>query len=203
MSLMVFLAICILGVDVLIYFLYEWAFGESERIRKRHPRCRFERFPVEISAATKPRSDANRAASTVSSTPLPSVPTPRSASLIVASPRPTPRQAPRLMRSTRPCWRRASCELFFRKDARLLQARPKKPRNREGAFCRFCRQRDCIHRSRRVSCTDPGSIENLSTITSLHGQEKDYIAHKPPISPPRPLRGRSASTNGLGMAGQS
>jgi len=56
MSLMVFLAICILGVDVLIYFLYEWAFGESERIRKRHPRCRFERFPVEISAATKPRS---------------------------------------------------------------------------------------------------------------------------------------------------
>ena len=65
MSLMVFLAICILGVDVLIYFLYEWAFGESERIRKRHPRCRFERFPVEISATTKPRSDANRAASTV------------------------------------------------------------------------------------------------------------------------------------------
>jgi len=96
MSLMVFLAICILGVDVLIYFLYEWAFGESERIRKRHPRCRFERFPVEISAATKPRSDANRAASTViemhpvNSTPLPSVPKPRSASLIVASPRPTP-----------------------------------------------------------------------------------------------------------------
>jgi hypothetical protein len=79
MSLMVFLAICILGVDVLIYFLYEWAFGESERIRKRHPRCRFERFPVEISATTKPRSDANRAASTViemhpvNSTPLPSV----------------------------------------------------------------------------------------------------------------------------------
>jgi hypothetical protein len=36
MSLTVFLAICILGIDVLIYFLYEWAFGESERIRKRH-----------------------------------------------------------------------------------------------------------------------------------------------------------------------
>jgi hypothetical protein len=35
MSLTVFLAICILGCDVLIYFLYEWAFGESKRIRKR------------------------------------------------------------------------------------------------------------------------------------------------------------------------
>jgi len=36
MSLTIFLAICIIGIDVLIYFLYEWAFGESERIRKRH-----------------------------------------------------------------------------------------------------------------------------------------------------------------------
>jgi hypothetical protein len=36
MSLTIFLAICILGIDVMIYFLYEWAFGESERIRKRH-----------------------------------------------------------------------------------------------------------------------------------------------------------------------
>jgi len=35
MSLTVFLAICIVGIDVLIYFLYEWAFGESERLRKR------------------------------------------------------------------------------------------------------------------------------------------------------------------------
>lgn len=35
MSLTIFLAICILGCDVLIYFLYEWAFGESKRIRKR------------------------------------------------------------------------------------------------------------------------------------------------------------------------
>lgn len=33
MSLTVFLAIAILGCDVLIYFLYEWAFGESKRIR--------------------------------------------------------------------------------------------------------------------------------------------------------------------------
>ena len=38
MSLTIFLAICILGCDVLIYFLYEWAFGESKRIRKRHAR---------------------------------------------------------------------------------------------------------------------------------------------------------------------
>lgn len=35
MSLTIFLAICILGCDVLIYFLYEWAFGESKRIRKQ------------------------------------------------------------------------------------------------------------------------------------------------------------------------
>jgi hypothetical protein len=34
MSLTIFLAICVLGCDVLIYFLYEWAFGESKRIRK-------------------------------------------------------------------------------------------------------------------------------------------------------------------------
>ena len=34
MSLWIFIAICVLGCDVLIYFLYEWAFGESERIRK-------------------------------------------------------------------------------------------------------------------------------------------------------------------------
>jgi hypothetical protein len=35
MSLTIFLAICVLGCDVLIYFLYEWAFGESKRIRKQ------------------------------------------------------------------------------------------------------------------------------------------------------------------------
>ena len=35
MSLTIFLALGILGCDVLIYFLYEWAFGESKRIRKR------------------------------------------------------------------------------------------------------------------------------------------------------------------------
>jgi len=37
MSLTLILAICIIGCDVLIYFLYEWAFGESERIRKCRP----------------------------------------------------------------------------------------------------------------------------------------------------------------------
>lgn len=40
MSLTIFLAICILGCDVLIYFLYEWAFGESKRIRKRRTAAR-------------------------------------------------------------------------------------------------------------------------------------------------------------------
>lgn len=42
MSLTIFVAICILGCDVLIYFLYEWAFGESKRIRARrvNPRRR-------------------------------------------------------------------------------------------------------------------------------------------------------------------
>ena len=35
MSLTIFLALGILGCDVLIYFLYEWAFGESKRIRNR------------------------------------------------------------------------------------------------------------------------------------------------------------------------
>lgn len=40
MLLTIFLAICILGCDVLIYFLYEWAFGESKRIRKRRAASR-------------------------------------------------------------------------------------------------------------------------------------------------------------------
>ena len=40
MSLTVFLAICILGCDLLIYFLYEWAFGESNRIRKGREQSR-------------------------------------------------------------------------------------------------------------------------------------------------------------------
>ena len=60
MSLTVFLAICILGCDVLIYFLYEWAFGESERIRKRHPRSRFEAPSPEVSADGEACPDVNR-----------------------------------------------------------------------------------------------------------------------------------------------
>jgi hypothetical protein len=40
MSLTIFLAICVLFCDVLIYFLYEWAFGESKRIRKQYAQSR-------------------------------------------------------------------------------------------------------------------------------------------------------------------
>jgi hypothetical protein len=53
MSLTIFLAICILGIDVLIYFLYEWAFGESERIRKRRA-SRFGTNPAKTTE-TAPR----------------------------------------------------------------------------------------------------------------------------------------------------
>jgi hypothetical protein len=45
MSLTVFLAICVLGCDVLIYFLYEWAFGESKRIRKHRAASRLNHNP--------------------------------------------------------------------------------------------------------------------------------------------------------------
>jgi hypothetical protein len=34
MSLTIFIALCVLGCDVLIYILYQWAFGESRRIRE-------------------------------------------------------------------------------------------------------------------------------------------------------------------------
>ena len=61
----VFLAICILGVDVLIYFLYEWAFGASERIRKRHPRSRFEAPSPEVVADCEPRPNISRAGASV------------------------------------------------------------------------------------------------------------------------------------------
>lgn len=65
MSLTVFLAICILGCDALIYFLYEWAFGESERIRKRHPRSRSEAPSPEVSADCEPRPNVSRAGASV------------------------------------------------------------------------------------------------------------------------------------------
>jgi hypothetical protein len=35
MSFTVFLTLCVVGCDVLIYFLYEWAFGERRRTRMR------------------------------------------------------------------------------------------------------------------------------------------------------------------------
>jgi hypothetical protein len=58
MSLTVFLAISILACDVLIYFLYEWAFGESKRIRKRRARSRFEAPAGETSRGSAVRSDS-------------------------------------------------------------------------------------------------------------------------------------------------
>jgi hypothetical protein len=42
LSFTIFLAICVLGCDALIYFLYEWAYGESKRIRKRRPASRLK-----------------------------------------------------------------------------------------------------------------------------------------------------------------
>jgi hypothetical protein len=42
MSLTVLLAICILGCDVLIYFLYEWALGESKPIREHRATSRWQ-----------------------------------------------------------------------------------------------------------------------------------------------------------------
>ena len=59
MSLTVFLAICILGCDVLIYFLYEWAFGESKRIRKRHAGSRPWATSEEASAGNELRTERN------------------------------------------------------------------------------------------------------------------------------------------------
>jgi hypothetical protein len=35
MALMVFLAFCILGCDFLLYFLFQWVYGEK---RRKHPR---------------------------------------------------------------------------------------------------------------------------------------------------------------------
>jgi hypothetical protein len=60
MSLTVFLAICILGCDVLIYFLYEWAFGESMRIRKRQTRSRLGATSEESGQSYVPRAKSNR-----------------------------------------------------------------------------------------------------------------------------------------------
>ena len=62
MSVTIFLAVCVLGFDVLIYFLYEWAFGESERIRRRHQPTRrhlWDAIPAATHAAAKPQLVSN------------------------------------------------------------------------------------------------------------------------------------------------
>src|SRR5215469_4859347 len=40
MSFTVFLTLCVVGCDLLIYFLYEWAFGERRRTRMRKAAAR-------------------------------------------------------------------------------------------------------------------------------------------------------------------
>jgi hypothetical protein len=60
MSLTVFLAICILGCDVLIYFLYEWAFGESKDIRRRCARTRVWGHTAEVRSEEKEPSSPRR-----------------------------------------------------------------------------------------------------------------------------------------------
>lgn len=40
MSLTLFVSLCVLGCDFLIYFLYEWAFGERRRTRMRKDAAR-------------------------------------------------------------------------------------------------------------------------------------------------------------------
>ena len=40
MSFTVFLTLCVVGCDFLIYFLYEWAFGERRRTRMRNAASR-------------------------------------------------------------------------------------------------------------------------------------------------------------------
>jgi hypothetical protein len=79
MSLTVFLAICILGCDVLIYFLYEWAFGESERIRKGHARSRLAAPSSEMSNA-QPSHNTQKAPSAAVIEMRPRTPKPAPAS---------------------------------------------------------------------------------------------------------------------------
>lgn len=40
MTLTVFMAICILGCDVLIYFLFQWTLGEKGRTSRRRPKAK-------------------------------------------------------------------------------------------------------------------------------------------------------------------
>jgi hypothetical protein len=62
MTLTVFLAICILGCDVLIYLLYERAFGESKRIRKRWSQSRTLVNSVEMATCRESRANEKKPA---------------------------------------------------------------------------------------------------------------------------------------------
>jgi len=56
MSATLFLAICILGCDFLLYFLFKWTYGEKRRSRERHsrPRRAFHKAqPLEFVAARR------------------------------------------------------------------------------------------------------------------------------------------------------
>jgi len=55
MSFTVFLTLCVLGCDFLIYFFYEWAFGERRRDLMRRGASRRR---VEALAGTQPRCAA-------------------------------------------------------------------------------------------------------------------------------------------------
>lgn len=48
MSITLILGICLLVCDVLVYLLYEWAFGDSERIRKNIAKSRSRREPASL-----------------------------------------------------------------------------------------------------------------------------------------------------------
>jgi hypothetical protein len=81
MSLTIFLAICILGCDLLIYFLYEWAFGESKRIRKHYAQSRSRLWaqPANIAPAqpSHGKADHSTGARVVKMQPQPAKPSPR------------------------------------------------------------------------------------------------------------------------------
>jgi hypothetical protein len=66
MSFTVFMALCILGCDFLIYVLYQWAFGERRRtlMRRAASRRRTEapRNPQDRPTATVPKSFARKPA---------------------------------------------------------------------------------------------------------------------------------------------
>lgn len=81
MSFTIFLGICILGIDVLIYFLYEWAFGESNRIRKHYAQSRSRLWPQPSNIAPPQpphaKADINAGARVIRTQPRPTEPSPR------------------------------------------------------------------------------------------------------------------------------